>query len=237
MEVQRQQFHQLVRPAHRPVDPGTRPFEHPAATVAEIQDQELGFAPLDADLAAMLHPLALRRLDLRADAHPPAIHLRHDVPAHQIVPRRELAVTIPLQLAGACGEDLGPQLAGHAVDRLLIERRASLSQFVVRQLDRGEQGGQSAHLRLQRRSGPLADAQGRQFGIVARPLLAPSFRGACLGSAVGRGDPDDQAAEQAEFQRARFGGASTAGGVGTPFFPGSAWSWVVVAWARRLAVI
>jgi hypothetical protein len=186
----------------------------------------------------MLHPLALRRLDLRADAHPPAIDLRDDVPARQVVARRESAVTIPLQLAGACGEDLGPQLAGHAVDRLLIEPQSLLSQFVAGQLDRREQGRQSAHLGLQRRGGSLADAQGRQLGIVARPLLATSLRGACLGSAGGRADPEDEAAEQAEFQRARLGGASgAAGGVGPPFFPGSAWSRIVGAWARRLAVI
>ena len=132
MEVQRQHVHQLIRPAHRPVHPGAHPLEHPAATVTEIKDQELGLAPLDADLAAMLHPLAIRRLDLRADPHPPAIGLRHDVPAHKVVPRRELTVAKLLQLAGACGEDLGPQLAGHAVDRLLIEGGALLAQFVMR---------------------------------------------------------------------------------------------------------
>jgi hypothetical protein len=86
----------------------------------------------------MLHPLALRRLDRDARADPPAIDLRDDVLARQVVARREAAVTMPLQLAGACGEDLGPQLTGHAVDCLLIERRALLSQFVACQLDRGE---------------------------------------------------------------------------------------------------
>ena len=83
MEVEGQQFHQVVRPVHRAVDPGARPLEHPPLAVAQVEDQELRLAPLDADLAAVLHPLALRRLDLRSDADPPAIDLGDDVlPGH-----------------------------------------------------------------------------------------------------------------------------------------------------------
>jgi hypothetical protein len=125
------------------------------------------------------------------------------------------------------------------VDGLLIEPRALLSQFLAGRLDRREQGGQSAHLRLQRRGGSLADAQGGQLGIMARPFLAPSLRGVrLLRTAVGGGDPDDRSAQQAEFQRPVLGASSGAvGGIGSPFLPGCAWASTVVVWARRLAVI
>jgi hypothetical protein len=34
---------------------------------------------------------------------------------------------------------------------------------------------------------------------MACPFLAPSFPGACLGGAIGRGDPEDQTAAQAQL--------------------------------------
>ena len=178
MEVEGQQFHQVVRPVHRAVDPGARPLEHPPLAVAEVEDQQLRLAPLDADLAAVLHALAFRGLDLRADADPPAIDLGDDVLPGHLLARRESTVTEPLQVAGPCRQDLGPQLAGHAVDRLLIEGRPLVAEFVAGQLDRGEQGGQAAHLALQGRGGPLADAQGGQLGIGPGPLAAPALGGA-----------------------------------------------------------
>ena len=92
MEVEGQQFHQVVRPVHRAVDPGPRPLEHPPLAVAQVEDQELRLAPLDADLAAVLHALALGGLDLGADADPPAVDLGDDVLPGHLLARREPAV-------------------------------------------------------------------------------------------------------------------------------------------------
>jgi hypothetical protein len=90
--VQRQQFHQVVRPVHRAVDPRPRAPEQPPLAVAEIEDQQLRLAPLDADLTAGLHPLAFLGLDLSADAAPSAIDLGHDVLSGHLLTRRELTV-------------------------------------------------------------------------------------------------------------------------------------------------
>ena len=100
------------------------------------------------------------------------------------------------------------------------------------------QGGQAPHLTVQGRCGPFADAQGGQLGIGPGPLATPPPAGAGSRATVDRGDPDDQAAQEPELQPPLLRGASWGiGPIGVPFFPGSAWSWVVVAWARRLAVI
>src|SRR5512135_2199949 len=115
MEVEGQQFHQVVRPVHRAVDPRPRPPDHPPFAVAEIEDQEFGLAPLDADLAAVLHAPTFLALDRRADADSPSIHLGDDVLSNHLLTRRELTVSVALQVAGPCRQDLGPQLAGHAV--------------------------------------------------------------------------------------------------------------------------
>ena len=144
---------------------------------------------------------------VRMRTRPPS-DLGDDVLSGHLLARRELTVAIPLQVAGPCRQDLGPQLTGHAVDGLLIEGRPLVTEFVAGQFDRGEQGGQAAHLALQGRSGPLADAQGGQLGIGPGPLPAPALGGACLGAAVDGGDPDDQAAQEAESQPPRLRGAS-----------------------------
>ena len=107
MEVKRQQFHQVVRPVHRAVDPGPRPFDHPPLTVAQVEDQELGLTPLDANLPSVLHSLAFLGLDLGADADPSAIDLGDDVLPGHLLARRELTVTEPLQVPGPCRQDLG----------------------------------------------------------------------------------------------------------------------------------
>lgn len=156
----------------------------------------------------MPHALALAGLDLRADADPSAIDLGDDVLPGPLLTRRERAGAPTLQVAGPGRQDLGPQRAGHAVDRLLGERRPLATEFLAGQLDRGRQGGQTAHFALQRRGRPLADAQGGQFGIGSGPLPAPPLGGACLGAAVEGGDPDDQAAQEAESQSPRLRGAS-----------------------------
>lgn len=208
MEVEGQQFHQVVRPVHRGVDPGACALEHPPLAVAQVKDQELRLAPLDPDLAAMLHPLALGGLNLRADPDPPAVDLGDDVlPSHFLASREQPIAESP-QVTGPSRQDLGPQLVRHAVDRLLVERRALAAEFVAGRLDRREQGGQAPHLALQRRGRPLADAQGRQLGINPGAFAAPAPCGAGPGTAVGRGDPDDQAAQEAEFQPPRLRGAS-----------------------------
>jgi hypothetical protein len=137
MEVEGQQFHQVVRPVHRAVDPGACALEHPPLAVAQVEDQEFRLAPLDADLAAVLHALAFGGLDLRADADPPAIDLGDDVLPGHLLTVREQPLTEPPQVAGPCRQDLSPQLVRHAVDRLLIERRALAAEFVAGQLDRG----------------------------------------------------------------------------------------------------
>src|SRR3954451_5455469 len=110
MQVEGQQLHQMVRPAHRAVDPGARPPEQPPLAVAEVEDQELRLPPLDADLAAVLHALAFRRLDLRADADPAAIDFGDDVLPGHLLARRELTVAPTLQVPGPRRQDLGPQL-------------------------------------------------------------------------------------------------------------------------------
>src|SRR5262249_9561039 len=137
--------------------------------------------------------LALGGLDPRADADPPAIDLGDDVLPGHLLARRESALTIALQVASPRRQDLGPQLAGHAVDRLLVERRPLAAEFVAGPGDRGEQGGQAAYLALQGGGGALADTQGGQLGIGPGPLPAPALGGARLGAAVQGGDPDDQA--------------------------------------------
>ena len=142
MQVEGQQFHRVVRPVQRAVDPGAGALEHPPLAVTEVEDQELRLAPLDADLAAVLHALALRRLDPGSDADPPAIDLSDDVLTGHLLTGREQPVTEPLQVTGPRRQDLGPQLVRYAVDRLLIERRALAAEFVAGQFDRGEQGGQ-----------------------------------------------------------------------------------------------
>ncbi len=136
----------MVRPVHRAVDPGACPLDHPPLAVAQVDDQELGLAPLDTDLAAVLQALALGGLDLRSDADPTAIDLGDDELSGHLPTVREQAVTEPPQVAGPCCQDLGPQLVRHAVDRLLVERRPLAAEFVAGQLDRGEQGGQASHL-------------------------------------------------------------------------------------------
>jgi hypothetical protein len=76
---------------------------------------------------------------------------------------------------------------------------------------------------LQGRGGPLADAQGGQFGIGPGPLAAPTLGGAGPGATVDRGDPDDQATQEAEFQSPRLRGASRSVGLArSPFFSGPA---------------
>src|SRR3954447_23980610 len=238
MQMHRQQFHQVIRPVHRAVDPGPRPPQHPPLAVAEIEDQQLRLAPLDADLAAILHPLAFLGLDLGADAHPSAVDLGDDVLPGHLLTRRELTVTEPLQVTGPCGQDLGAQLPGHAVDGLLIEGRPSVAEFVAGQCDRGEQGGQAAHLTVQRRCGPLADAQRGQLGIGAGPLATPAPAGAESRPTEGGGAPDDQATQEPELQPPLLRGASWGvGTIGVPLYPGSAWSPGTDASARRLAVI
>ena len=63
MEVEGQQLHQVVRLVQRGIDPGPRPLEHPPLAVAEIEDQKLGLAPLDTDLAAVLEMTGLQALE------------------------------------------------------------------------------------------------------------------------------------------------------------------------------
>ena len=81
------------------------------------------------------------------------------------------------------------------------------AEFVAGQVDRREQGGEAADPALQGGGGALADAQCGQLGIGPGPLPAPPLGGARLGAAVGRGDPDDQAAQEAEPQPPRLRGA------------------------------
>jgi hypothetical protein len=238
MEVEGHQLHQVVRPAHRAVDPGPRPLEHPPLAVAEVEDQELGLAPFDADLAAVLNALALGGLDPGADANPPAVGLGDDILSDHLLTRGELTVAPAPQIASPGRQDLGPQLRGHAVDGLLIEGRPLMTEFVAGQLDRGEQGGEAAHPALQGRSGALADAEGGQLGIGPGPLPSPAPGGARLGAAVDGGDPDDQTPQEVEPQPPRLRGASgSVAAVWPPFFPGSPRLPEVVASARRLAVI
>ena len=208
VQVHGQQFHRVVRTLQRAVDPGTCPPGHPPLAAALGEDQQLRLPPLDADLAAVLHALAFLGLDLSADADPAAIDLGDDMPAGQLVAGREQAVTKALQVTSPCRQDLGPQLAGHAVDGLLVEPRPPAAEFLASQFDRGEQGTQAAHPALQRRGRPLADAQGGQFGVAPSPLTAPALGTACLGAARDRGDPEDQTAQQTELQPPRLRGAS-----------------------------
>src|SRR5262249_42437482 len=117
------------------------------------------------------------------------------------------------------------------------EGQSLVAEFVTGQFDRGEQGSQAAHLTVQRRCGPLADAQYGQLGIGPGPLAAPPSAGAGSRPTVDRGDPDDQATQEPELQPSLLRGASGGiGSIGVPFFPGSAWSPGIVASARRLAV-
>jgi hypothetical protein len=60
---------------------------------------------------------------------------------------------------------------------------------------------------LQRGCRALADPEGGQFGVGPGPLSSPPLGGARLGAAVGRGDPDDQAAQETEPQPPRLRGA------------------------------
>ena len=191
-------------------------------TVAEVEDQELGLAPLDADLASMLDPFALGGLDPGADADPPAVGLGDDMLPDHLLARREPTVAPVPQVAGPGRQDLGPQLGGHAVGGLLIKGRPLTAQFVTGQFDRGEQRGEAADLALQGRGGALADAQGRQFGISPGALTAATPGGAGRGAAVIRGDPDDQAAQEPQLQASRLRGASRSlGTAAAPFSPGS----------------
>jgi len=136
--VEGQQLHQVVRRVHRAVDPGPRPLDHPPLAVAQVEDQQLGLAPLDSDLAAVLHALALGGLDLGADANPAAVDFGDDVLPGHLLARREQTVAPAPQVAGPGRQELGPQLRRHAVDRLLVERRPLAAQFVAGQFDRGE---------------------------------------------------------------------------------------------------
>jgi hypothetical protein len=237
MKVHRQQSHQVVRPAHRAVDPGARPPEHPPLAVAEIEDQQLRLAPLDADLPAVLHAFAFLGLDPGADTDPPAIDLGHDVLSGHLLTRRELTGTEPLQVTGPCRQDRGTQLPGPAVDGLLIQGRPLVAEFVAGQLDRGEQGSQATHLTVEGWCGPLADPQGGQLGIGAGPFAPSPPTGPGSRRTGDRGDPNDQATQEPELQPPLLRGAT--GGIGpsgAPFFPGSAWSPGIAASARRLAV-
>jgi hypothetical protein len=45
-------------------------------------------------------------------------------------------------------QDLGPELPGHAVDRLLVERQPLVAELLAGQFNPGEQSGQAAHLTL-----------------------------------------------------------------------------------------
>jgi hypothetical protein len=108
MEVEGQQFHQVLRPVQRAVDPGARPLEHPPLAVAQVEDQELGLAPLDADLAAVLDALALGGLDLRADADPSSVHLGDDVLPGHLLARRDQSLAKTPDVAGPGRQDLGP---------------------------------------------------------------------------------------------------------------------------------
>ena len=94
------------------------------------------------------------------------------------------------------------------MDRFLIERRSLAAEFLTRQFDGGEQSGQATHLTVQGRRRPLADAQGGQLRIGPGALRTTSPAGACLGTAVERGDPNDQTAEQSQFQPSRLRGTS-----------------------------
>ena len=96
---------------------------------------------------ARLHPsLAFLGLDLGADADPSAINLGHDVLSGHLLARRELTVAGPLQVPGPRRQNLGPELPDHAGDGLLIEGGPLVAEFLAGDLDRGEQGGQAAHL-------------------------------------------------------------------------------------------
>src|SRR5204863_9370079 len=120
-------------------------------------------------------------------------------------------------------QDLGAQLPGHAVDGLLIEGRPPVTKFVAGQFDRGEQGGQAAHLTVQGRRCSLADAQGGQLGIGPGPLASPPPAGAGSRPAVKRGDPNDQAAQEPELLPPPLRGASWGFGYDVyPFYTGSA---------------
>jgi len=88
MEVEHQQFHQVLRPVPRAVNPRLRPPDHPPFSVAEREDQEFGRAPLDADFAAVLHAPMFLALDRCADADSPSIHLGDDVLSNPLLTRR-----------------------------------------------------------------------------------------------------------------------------------------------------
>ena len=208
MEVEGQQLHEVVRPAHRAVDPGPSPLDRPPLAAAEVEDQELRPPPPGPDLAAVLHAFAVRRLDPRADADPPAVDLGDDVLIGRLNTRREATVTEPPQVPGPCRQGLGPQLPGHAVGRLLVDRRPLAGKFIAGQFDRGEQGGEAAHPALEGGSGALPDAQCGQLGVAPGPLSTPALGGARLGAAVEGGGPDDQATQEAGLQPSRFRGAA-----------------------------
>ncbi len=220
----------MIRPIHRAVDPRPRPPEHPPLAVAEREDQQLRLPPRDADLAAVLHPLAFLGRDLGADPDPSAIDLSDDVlPGHLLTPR-ELTVTEPLQGTGPCRQHLGTPLPDHAVDGLLIEGRPLVTEFLAGQLDRGEHGGQAAHLPVQGRGGSLPDAQEGQLGRGSGPLAAPTPAGAQSRATGNRSHPDNHSAQESEFQPPRLRWASRLiGAAGAPFFqaqPGPPRSWL-----------
>ena len=159
------------------------------------------------------------------------------MPSGHLLTRRQATITIPLQVAGPCRQDLATQLPGPAVDGLLLERRPAVAEFVAGQFDRGEQGRQTTHLTLKGRRRPLADAQGGQLGGGPGSLAPPTSAGAGSWGTGDRGDPDDPAAQESELQPPLLRGTSWGiGPMDAPFFPVSAWSPVIVASAKRLAV-
>jgi hypothetical protein len=204
MQMHRQQFHEVIRTIHRAVDPRPRSPQHPTFAVAEIDDQQLRLSPINANLTAVLHALAFLGLDLGADPDSAAIDLSHDVLSGHLLTRRQSTVTEPQQVTGPCRQDLGAQLPDHTVDGLLIKGQPLVAEFVAGQLDRREQGGQTAHLAVQCRCGPLADAQGGQLGIGTGSLTAPTPTRAGPGGRVDRGDPVRQSAQEPESQPPRL---------------------------------
>ena len=138
--------------------------------------------------------------------------------ARQYGADRHLAVPVVFQFVAAGGQHLGAQRTTEPVYHLDIQVEATPNQFGSGPFVRRQQGRLAAHFADQGWADAAAAAEGGPFRVHA--AAAPAAATTCAGcrSVIQRGDPQQQATQQAHGERAAFGSPQRPVGLGDYFF-------------------
>src|SRR5579875_2099060 len=220
VQMQGQQFHALIRPLERPIDPRPRLGLHPPLLIQYKDDQHFRLTPFHTQPPPFLLAFAFATLlaDDYPGAHTPAVNGHAHTLATQGRARRPFAgpVTLPVTLARR--QHLGSETPGDAMHFLDVQGQSVVGQLASGYLVGGQQGRLAGHPAGQGRTDAFAEAQNGQLRIQAGPFASPAVAVTPPGAAVQGHDPQDQAAQQPQPQRPSLGATQPPRGLVSDFF-------------------